>query len=76
MEDKRKVSVEEGKKLAKEFNIPFFETSAKNDHNVNEAIQTIVMRIKDKFDNKGKENEKTKGIAMTTNDNKKNCCKF
>merc|ERR1712032_998083 len=34
----RKVSFEEGSKLAQEFNMKYYETSAKTNHNVNETF--------------------------------------
>lgn len=47
-DDKRKVSVEEGKELAARYNIPFLETSAKNSKNVTEAFLTLSKEIKGK----------------------------
>ena len=41
----REVSVEEGKKFADEFNMPFFETSAKTGYNVNEIFDFLVKDI-------------------------------
>jgi GTPase SAR1 family protein len=37
----RKVSKEEGEKLASYYNIPFFETSAKEGTNINQSFETI-----------------------------------
>ena len=42
MEEERKVKTEEGKKLADEFGLPFYETSAKNDININETFEDLV----------------------------------
>lgn len=47
-EDKRKVSVQEGKDLAARYNISFMETSAKMSSNVNEAFQMLSKEIKAK----------------------------
>lgn len=41
----RAVTTEEGKALAEEFDIPFYETSAKNNENVNEAFRTIATAV-------------------------------
>lgn len=44
------VSVEEGGNLAKEFdNMPFFETSAKQNYNIDEMFLRIVTDIKNKL---------------------------
>ena len=45
MEEERKVKTEEGKKLADEFGLPFYETSAKNDININETFENLVEEI-------------------------------
>lgn len=47
--EKRKVSSEEGRKLAENYGIPFFETSAKDDENIASAFQTIAKEIKEKI---------------------------
>ena len=41
----RKVTVEEGKKLAEEFNMEFFETSAKSNQNINEVFTFLTREI-------------------------------
>ena len=43
----RKISMEQGQKLADEYNIKFMETSAKNNSNINEAFYYIAKQIKD-----------------------------
>ena len=45
LSNERKVTEEEGKKLADEFGILFFETSAKTGYNVNFAFETLVEDI-------------------------------
>lgn len=42
LESKRVISTEAGKQLAGEFKIPFFETSAVTNTNVNEAFRTLL----------------------------------
>jgi len=46
MEDKRVVETERGKKLAEEYGIEFFETSAKDSTNVELSFLTMVQQIK------------------------------
>ena len=43
------VSFEEGENLAKEYNIHFFETSAKQDQNVEKSFITIATDVKDRL---------------------------
>ena len=45
LSNERKVTEEEGKKLADEFGLLFFETSAKTGYNVNFAIETLIADI-------------------------------
>jgi Ras-related protein Rab-8A len=47
--DQRVISVEEGQALAKEYNIHFFETSAKSDINVEKAFITIATDVKNRL---------------------------
>ncbi len=46
LEEERKVSTEEGMELAKHFEIPFLETSAKNSVNVESSFVTMSKEIK------------------------------
>ena len=69
----REISEEEGKNLANEFNMNFFETSAKTGYNVNEAFEFLVWDI---FENYKTFNENT--IKLKKNDKigkNKNCNK-
>jgi len=49
MNDKRKVSYEEGQELAKQFGVMFFETSAKSANNIDMAFQAIARTIMEKM---------------------------
>ena len=51
MKEERKVSSEEGKKLADELGLPFMETSAKEGININEVFDDIVERVDKVFGN-------------------------
>ena len=52
MEEKRKVSYEEGHELARHYEIPFLETSAKNSVNVESSFLTMTKEIKNNIQNK------------------------
>jgi GTPase SAR1 family protein len=52
MEESRKVSNEEGMELAKHYEIPFLETSAKNSINVDNSFITMSNEIKKNIQNK------------------------
>src|SRR5690349_20228011 len=52
MEESRKVSFEEGMELAKHYEIPFLETSAKNSVNVESSFTTMAKEIKRNILNK------------------------
>jgi len=45
----RKVKIDEGIELAKELNIPFIETSAKDNINIDKAFELIVEKLNNKF---------------------------
>jgi len=73
----RKVLVEEGQKLASEFNMKYFETSAKTNLNVNETFTYLTKEILNTNDNK-----KTPGgtleikkVSEGEKVEKKSCCK-
>ena len=52
MEESRKVSTEEGMEVAKHYEIPFLETSAKNCVNVESSFVTMAKEIKSNLKNK------------------------
>merc|ERR1712228_146749 len=57
--DNRQVSVEQGKKLAEDWQCPFYETSAKMEINHKECFYTVVRRCREKPKEKSKdENDK------------------
>ena len=49
LEDKREVKTEEGEQLGKEFNYQFFETTAKDGVNINEAFEALIKSIAEKY---------------------------
>jgi Ras-related protein Rab-8A len=79
MEDKRVISKEQGQKLAQEHGVPFMETSAKSNINVEEAFTAIARAIKKKMDGKvgpssGSKPEPSVVINTKPDDNSKKCC--
>ena len=80
-EDIRIVSEKEGKELAKEYNMQFFETSNKDGTNIQEAGLALVNEIlknqeneiKDSFISKSSNNSKLSKKSPLKNDNKR-CC--
>jgi Ras-related protein Rab-8A len=45
----QRVRADEGKALAEEFNVPFFETSAKENINVKEAVFSLAKLVKERI---------------------------
>jgi len=78
MPDKKMVTYEQGADLAKEYQIKFFETSAKTNVNVEEAFTTIARMIKDKKPPSPVEPQpKAPDLSQPTDDGKpkqKKCC--
>ena len=68
-----KVTEEEGKKLADELGVKYFETSAKTGYNVNEAYNFLIKEIIDNF--KNFEREKIELKKDDKMDKKKRCSK-
>jgi Ras-related protein Rab-8A len=77
MLDEKVVSTEEGKKLAEEFNMQFWETSAKNGVNVEQCFHSIAKSVKDRIIADGGSGP-TGGKSVTLNSSKpttkKGCC--
>lgn len=72
----RKVTEEEGKKLAADFNMSFFETSAKSNQNVNETFTFLTKEILKGCESKTGQGAMTLDPSKTKgNNNKKACCK-
>jgi Ras-related protein Rab-8A len=74
----RAVEHTEGEKLAQEYGIPFFETSAKNDTNVTQAFTTIASAIKKRLmDNP--QTSSSNSVQVTAKNSKPSsnsgCCK-
>ena len=75
MEEQRKISKERGESIASENGIPFLETSAKNNINVEEAFLQMSERILDKLP--GPESQTSKPphtIVPNTSPNKQSKC--
>lgn len=79
--DTRTVTYEQGEALAKELGIPFIESSAKNDENVNEIFFTLAKLIQEKIDNDklagGSGSGKESNININSGNNatsKAGCC--
>ena len=72
----RVVTEEEGKKLAEDFNMSFFETSAKTNQNVNEVFNFLTQEILKTNENKPQATGGDKLSKDKSKDGKKaGCCK-
>ena len=79
LEENRVISYEEGEKLAQKKNFPFFEVSAKENLNVNEAFQCLIEKIAEIYKNEFLDNnflgENFTLESQTLQQNqKKKCC--
>ena len=79
LEDKREVSYQEGKDFAQKNNMLFFEVSAKNNTNINEAFESLVEEIINSgIDKEMKKKEKTIHLSSQKNGasfkQKNGCC--
>ncbi len=76
--DQRKISFEQGAQLAKDYNMKFFETSAKTSYNVNEVFTFLTREILNDNEAKTSSSGPLKLEAKTDADpkkQKKECCK-
>ena len=73
LEEKRKISEEEGKNLAKKININFYETSAQNGANIEKAIDNLVKDVIND-ENFIKENTPKLERNKLKTEKKKKCC--
>ena len=74
LEDNREVSTEDGEKLAKEHNLEFFETSAKDNININEAFENLVSQILSVSGTGERESIVITRDNNKVNKDKKKCC--
>ena len=72
-EEEKVVKTEDGKKIADEFNLPFYETSAKNGDNVNKIFEDLVEKVDEIYSKLEAQNE-TKNKLYTGGKIKKGCC--
>ena len=79
IENQRKITEEEGKKLANQYGIGFFEISSKSNINVQEAgifaLEKIIEKRGTEQEDEYNGNSKTKGTQLSSKKKgKKNCC--
>ena len=76
LKENRVVSTEEGEALAKEFNIRFFETSARQDMNVDTSFEKIATDVKDRLMENEGSGPVGQGRKLTANASgaKRSCC--
>ena len=75
LEDLRQVKKEEGERRAKEYGIPFYETSCKDGINVNEVFERITNDILNKNTNNDKnDNDKREILRYYSKKKKSKCC--
>ena len=73
--EKREVSEEEGESFAESFNLKFFECSAKEGININEAFQGLIEEINEHYEHYKKIDSQGKKLTDVDNTNsKKKCC--
>ena len=72
-EEEKVVKTEDGQKIADEFNLPFYETSAKNGDNVNKIFEDLVEKVDEIYSKLEVANE-TKNKLYTGGKPRKGCC--
>jgi len=76
--DKRIIDTARGKSLADEFKIPFYETSAKNSTNVDEAFISLARDVKKRLLDNAKPTVQEPGLSLKPHPSpaptKKGCC--
>ena len=72
-EDEKVVKTEDGQKIADEFNLPFYETSAKNGDNVNKIFEDLVEKVDEIYSKLEVANE-TKNKIYIGERTRKGCC--
>ena len=68
-EKERKISKEQGEQLAKDYNVAFFETSAKNGQGINESVLYLIKKLIDTDPEM-----KNKGKNLKNKNKSKKCC--
>jgi Ras-related protein Rab-1A len=74
LESNRRVSTEEGRKLATENNFNFFEASAKDNINISEAFENLTKEMLKKNNVNDEKTRNSKTLNKKENTNKKKCC--
>ncbi len=75
LETKKKVERLRGENFAKDYGIPFFETSALDNKNVEEAFETLVREVcQRKFANAKKEAKEGENVDMDSEKTESKCC--
>jgi len=72
-EEQKVVKTEDGKKIADEFNLPFYETSAKNGVNINKIFEELVEKV-DQIYSKIKVPKMEQKNKLYNGKTKKACC--
>ena len=74
LEEKRKISTEEGENLAKKYGLDFFEISNKEDINIKEAIFTLFKKVLIYIEQKDIKGNSSILSSDNSSSNKKSCC--